>query len=223
MDAKCPGIITFCATRFTLLNDDGSPATGPDNFYVSNKAVTLAITSDVETGQRRTVRTGCGCIAVTKRDNDLLLGYTFELVSGVWEPALQALVLGADALLSTDGTATIGLNVSGDVLGCDFTPRKVALEAWANAWDLNGPDGDLAYVKYVWPSTKWQKGAETLGEDAAQPTLTGFSERNLNWGNGPHDDGPTDGTTPVDVDFFAQYMVDDIPSASCDYQTVVIA
>lgn len=220
MDAKCPGIIEICALRVTQLDDDGSPAAGADNFYVSNKTVTLAVNSDVEQGQRRTVRSGCGCIVATKRSRDILQGYTFEFTGGVWEPALEAMLLGGDPLLSTDGTATIGLNVSGDQIGCDFVPRKVALEAWANAWDVNGPDGDLAYIHYIWPSTQWQKGSETLSEDFAQQALTGFSERNLNWGTGPHADGPTDGTSHASVDWFAKFMTGTIPEASCDYQTV---
>ena len=44
---KCPGIIQFCRTRVTLLDDDGTPATGADTMYVSDKEVSLAITSDV--------------------------------------------------------------------------------------------------------------------------------------------------------------------------------
>lgn len=220
MDAKCPGIIELCALRFTLLEDDGSPASGPDNFYVSNKIITLVVNSDVEQGQRRTVRSGCGCIVATKRTRDILQGYTFELTDGVWEPALEAMLLGGDALLSLDGTATIGLNVTGDQIGCDFTPRKFALEGWANAWDVNGPDGDLAYIHHIWPSTQWQKSSETLGEDFAAPGFTGFSERNLNWGTGPHDDGPLSGTSQVAVDWYARFMTDEIPTATCDFQTV---
>ena len=213
---KCPGIIQFCRTRVTLLDSDGTPAS-PVQSYVSDKMVTLAITSDVEEGTRRTVRSGCDCIVVTQRAPDALLGYTFELVDGVWEPALFAMMLGYDAIVDTsDDPVVVGYNVSGDQLVCGGTQAQVALEAWAYAWDGAGQDADLGVVHFIWPLTKWQVAPGTLGVEALTPTLTGFSLRNTNWTD-IYLDGPTDGTTPVDVDFFAQYMEDlaNMPEASC--------
>lgn len=225
MDDKCPGIIQFCRTRVTLLNADGSPASGPDNYYVSEKAVSLAVTSDIEEGQRRTIRSGCGCNVLTHRSSDQLLGYTFELVDGVWEPAMFSLMLGYDALLDEGGTAIIGYNVDADDLSasCGVDQRIVALEAWAYAWDGSGQDADLGAIHFVWPKTKWQVAPTTLSEEATTPTLTGFSERNDNWTN-VHGDGPTDGTTAVVPNFFAQFMeaISDLPTASCGLQTVVV-
>jgi hypothetical protein len=219
---KCPGIIQFCRTRVTLLDDDGTPASGSDNFYVSEKEVSLAITSDVEEGQRRTVRSGCGCVVVTQRSPDTLLGYTFELVDGVWEPALEAMMLGYDALVDTsDAPVVIGYNVSGDQLVCGGTQAKVALEAWAYAWDGQGQDADLGLIHFLWPMTQWQVAPATLSEEATTPTLTGFSTRNDNWGD-PYTDGPTDGTAVVTVNFHARWMeaLDNLPDASCGLQTI---
>ena len=219
---KCPGIIQFCRTRVTLLDDDGTPATGDDNMYVSDKEVSLAITSDVEEGQRRTVRSGCGCVVVTQRSPDTLLGYTFELVDGVWEPALESLMLGYDAIHDTsDDPVIIGYNVSGDQLVCGGVQAKVALEAWAYAWDGQGQDADLGAIHFVWPLTRWQVAPGTLGEDPLTPTLNGYSERNDNWGD-PYSDTPSDGTTAIAVDFHARWMEDiaDLPDASCGRQTV---
>lgn len=222
---KCPGIIQFCRTRVTLLDDDGSPASGAGNYYVSDKMVTVAITPDVEAGQRRTVRSGCDCVVATQRSTDTLLGYTFELIDGVWEPALEALMLGYTALEDTsDDPVVIGYNVSGDQLVCGGTQPQVAFEAWAYAWDGNGQDADLGAIHFIWPLTKWQQSARTLGAEFLTPALTGFSERNENWVS-PYDDSPTDGTTTVEPDFYAQFMVelDSLPDASCGLQTVVIA
>lgn len=223
MDDKCPGVIQFCRTRVTLLDSDGTPSSTSDNSYVSDKQVTLTVTSDVEEGTRRTVRSGCDCVVLTQRSPDTLLGYTFELVDGVWEPAMVALMLGYDALLSTDGTAVIGYNVSGDQLVCGGTQPKIALEAWTYAWDGQGQDADLGAIHFIWPLTQWQVAPATLGAEPTTPTLTGFSQRNDNWLD-VYDDGPTDGTTAVIPDFFAQYMVDasELPTASCGLQTVVV-
>lgn len=220
---KCPGVIQFCRTRVTLLDDDGTPATGENTSYVSDKMVSLAINSDVEEGQRRTVRSGCGCIVVTKRDADALLGYTFELVDGVWEPALQAMMLGREPIYDdSDVPVVIGWNTAADQLTCGGTQAKVALEAWAYAWDGAGQDADLGVIRFLWPMTKWQEAPATLGEDATTPTLAGFSEKNGNWGLGPYDDAPVDGTTPLAVDFHARWMetLDSMPEAECGYQTI---
>jgi hypothetical protein len=222
---KCPGVIQFCRTRVTLLDDDGTPHSGTGNYYVSDKHVSIAVTSDVEEGQRRTVRSGCDCVVVTNRGADALLGYTFELVDGVWEPAMQALMLGYQALEDTsDDPVVIGYNVSGDQLVCGGTQARVALEAWAYAWDGAGQDADLGLIHYVWPLTKWQVAPYTLSVDPTTPTLTGFSLRNDNW-TSPYADAPLDGTYAVNVDFFAAYMedLDNLPDASCGLQTVVIA
>lgn len=220
---KCPGIIQFCRTRVTLLDADGTPATGPDTSYVSDKMVSLAITSDVEQGQRRTVRSGCGCIVVTQRSSDTLLGYTFELVDGVWEPALQALMLGRQPLYDTsDEPVVIGLNTTADQLVCGGTQAKVALEAWAYAWNGAAQDADLGVVHFLWPMTRWQEAPATLGEEPTTPTLAGYSEGNGNWGYGPYEDAPTDGTGLVAVDFHARWLeaLDSMPEPSCGYQTI---
>lgn len=216
---KCPGVIQFCRTRVTELDSDGTPT---DNFYVSDKMVSLAVTSDVEAGTRRTVRSGCDCIVVTKRSPDALLGYTFELVDGVWEPALEALMLGYDAIVDQSVIpVVIGYNVSGDQLGCGGTQASVALEAWSYAWDGAGQDADLGLIHWLWPLTKWQKGASTLSAEATTPTLSGFSERNGNWDD-PYDDLPLDGTGVFVSDFFTTWMepLASLPDADCAYQTI---
>ncbi len=221
---KCPGVVQFCRTRVTLLDSDGTPHSGTDNFYVSDKEVSLAVTSDVEEGTRRTIRSGCDCVVVTNRGADVLLGYTFELVDGVWEPAMLSMMLGYDAIHDlSDDPVVIGYNVPGDQLVCGGTQAMVALEAWSYAWDGAGQDADLGLIHWVWPLTKWQVAPQTLSVEPTTPTLTGFSLRNDNW-TSPYDDEPVDGTGVVNVDFFAAYMEDltNLPDASCGLQTVSI-
>ena len=73
------------------------------------------------------------------------------------------------------------------------------------------------------PLTKWQVAPYTLSVEPTTPTLTGFSLRNDAWVT-PYNDAPLDGTYAVNVDFFAAYMedLDNLPDASCGYQTVVV-
>lgn len=217
--AKCPGVIQFCRTRITELDADGSPT---DTFYVSDKEVSLAVTPDIDAGQRRTVRSGCDCVVVTQRSSDVLLGHTFELVDGVWEPALEALMLGYDAIYNTDVIPrVIGYNVSGDQLTCGGVQPKVALEAWSYAWDGQGQDADLGLIHHLWPMTTWQQAAATYSVEATTPGVTGWSQRNDNWDD-PYNDLPTDGTFVFVSNFYTTWMeaTTALPDADCAYQTI---
>jgi hypothetical protein len=223
MDAKCLGIIKFCRTRITLLDADGAAVTGENASYVSDQSVSLAINADIEAATRRTVRNGCDCVVATDPGRAILLGYNLELVSGTWEPAMQHLMLGSDALYDEVlGTQIIGLNhTGGDILGCGEDEREVAFEAWAQAYNGAGPDGDLPWKHYVWPRTKWSRSPETLGVEFTNPGLAGVVLANEGWGSGPYDDVPNDGTTPAVIDFFAEWFTaTEPPAASCALQTV---
>jgi hypothetical protein len=223
IDSKCVGVVQFCRTRVTLLDADGAADAGAGNKYVSDQSVTLAINADIQAATRRTVTSGCGCVLATDAGRATLLGYNLELVSGTWEPAMQSLMLGATPIYdSSDTPVIIGVNEQGgDILGCGEDPREVAFEAWAHAWDGAGPDADLAWVHFVWPRTRWSRSPETIGEEFAQPGLSGLVFQNGGWLSGPYDDVPNDGTTPIEIDFYAKFLTStEPPTATCALQTV---
>lgn len=223
IDPKCLAIIKFCRTRVTLLDETGAPETGADAQYVSDQPVSLAINADVEAATRRTVRSGCDCVIATDPGRSTLLGFNLELVSGTWEPAMQSLMLGSTAIYDdSDIPVIIGVNhLGGDILGCGEAVREVAFEAWAQAYNGAGPDGDLGWKHYVWPLTRWTKSPETLGVEFSQPGLSGVVLQNGNWLSGPYEDVPNDGTTPIVIDFFAEWFTaTEPPTASCALQTV---
>lgn len=223
VESKCVGIVQFCRTRVTLLNADGTPDDGATNGYVSDQPVTLAINADIQAATRRTVTSGCGCVLATDAGRSTLLGFALELVSGTWEPAMQSLMLGSTPIYdASDTPIIIGLNhLGGDILGCGEDPREVAFEAWAHAWDGAGQDADFAWKHYVWPRTRWSKAPETIGEEFTQPGLSGAVFQNGGWGSGPYDDVPNDGTTPIEIDFFAEFLTDtEPPTATCGLTTV---
>ncbi len=223
MDAKCLAIIKLCRTRVTLLDADGAPDTGAGNSFVSDQAVSLAINADVEAATRRTVRSGCDCVLATDAGRATLLGFGLELVSGTWEPAMQSLMLAGTPILDPDGTdKVVGINhEGGDILGCGTDPREVAFEGWAQAYNGAGVDGDLPWYRVVFAKTRWSKGPQTLGVEFSQPGLSGQVFQNANYGSGPYDDMPLDGTTPLSVDFFAEFFTNETPpEASCALQAV---
>lgn len=223
MDPKCSAIIKLCRTRATLLDADGAPVTGSGASYVSDQSVSLAINADVEAATRRTQRTGCDCVVATDAGRATLLGFNLEIVSASFEPAMISLLLGASPIFDeVDGDAIIGVNhVGGDILGCGGDVREVAFEGWAQAYSGAGVDPDLPWYRVIFPRTRWSKSPQTLGVEFSQPGLTGQVFQNGNWGSGPYDDMPLEGTLPLAVDFFAEFLTaTDPPSASCALQTV---
>lgn len=223
MDPKCLAIIKFCRTRITLLNSDGVPQTGAGASYISDQSVSLAITADIEAATRRTQRTGCDCVVATDPGRATLLGYNLELVSGTWEPAMQYLMLGAQAIYDeVTGDEIIGINHSiDDILGCGTDRQAVAFEAWAQAYNGANQDADVGWKHYVWPWTEWSKSPETLSVEFTSPGLAGTVKSNDEWGSGPYGDVPNDGTSPLIIDFFAEWFTaEDPPAASCGLQTV---
>ena len=91
-------------------------------------------------------------------------------------------MLGGDTI--ADGADVVGLAVPG-TLACDEDEPAVAFEFWTQHIVGSGQDGTYPWVHWVFPKTVWQLGDNTFEEDIAQPTLTGFSRTNANWGEGP--------------------------------------
>jgi hypothetical protein len=116
---------------------------------------------------------------------------------------------------------------AGDVIGnwfesqqfqCSGPPSpNVCLEAWQDAWDDDHQDAVLPYVHWIWPSSYWQFGAQTLQNDFNQPRLTGFSRGNSAWGLGIFGDQPQ-AAQPMGGWWFD----DTIPAAQCGYQSHAI-
>ncbi|MDR7492240.1 MAG: hypothetical protein QN122_12425 [Armatimonadota bacterium] len=210
MAAKCLSAIRLCVIRVTKLNADGSPAAGPNNAYVSNSPITLNVTPEIEAGEDRTLRSGCGCVVATSKGDDSLKRFTFELDLAKIEPGLLALLIGADQISS--GADPIGVWWKGQ-LTCDSPAvNPVALEGWQTAWDGAGPAASPnRYIHWLWTYTRWQIGPLTLQDDFFQPRVTGFSLANNAythiWGDLPS------GTTPGPLGGF--FYSDSIPTAQC--------
>lgn len=214
--AKCPLIIKFCAVRVTVLEDDGTPT---EDYYVSDKTVTLTYTPVISEGQDREVRNGCDCIIGSDKAPDILKRFTFEVAQGVFEPGLRAMMLGQTPITDGDGN-TIGINYHSNTLTCGGAPY-VSIEGWSQAYDVDHPDADYPWSRVIWPSTQWQIAPTTLSADFAQFPMTGFSRGNDNYGD-PYNDFPDDGTGLLTCDFFAEFLqAEDPPTAVCGLQTAI--
>ena len=213
MAARCFAAIHLCRIRATRLDAEGDPSPGPNNFYVTDKPITLGASPVIEAGADLTMVGGCDCIIAAYRGNDKLKRFDLALALGMLEPALLEMLLGGSAI-------TQGGQISGmwwpSQMACDDAPQpNLAFEGWQDTWeDDHQGNAPFRYIHWVWPSTRWQIGEHTLGNEFLQPSVNGFSRSNPNWGLGIYGDYP-EAADPVGGFFFTN----DLPDAVCDYQT----
>lgn len=210
MAFNCGVSFGICVVRLTKLNDNGSVQAGPDNVYVSDKAVSISVTPNVEAGESVTVRNGCGCKIASKKFPDTFNYFEFSFVQAALEPEMIAFLLGAGTI--ADGADIVGAAFP-SALGCEDQAPAVALEFWTEHQVGSGPDGTYPYFHWVFPSSVWQLGDNTFEQGAAQPTVNGFSQTNQQWGNGPYGDGPPDDQDIREGAFWATDV--EPPEANC--------
>lgn len=213
MAAKCLAQIHLCRLRVTRLNSDGTPHASANNEYVTDNPMVLTVNPDVEAGQDRVLIGGCDCIVARWRGFDKLKGFTLELDMGEIEPGLFEMLTGATII--DDLTDPIGLSFPTQAFDCSSAVQpNVAVEAWATGVEEDQQSTTWPYVRWIFPSSFWQWGQQTLQNDFAQPKFTAFTRGNTNWGEGIY------GDQPASIGQLGGFFYDDtIPAASCGYQT----
>lgn len=216
MAGECFAAIHLCRIRATRLDATGNVEAGPNNLVVTDKPIQLGITPVLEQGQDKTLTGGCDCIVATYRGYDKLKRFDLELDLGALDPALIELLTGGEAIL--DGDVPIGVQFSSQQFECSGPPTpNVAIEAWQDAWDVDHQADAFPYVRWIFPSSFWQFGAQTLQNDFLQPKLTGFTRGNDVWGEGPY------GDQPESINSLGGFFYDDtLPEATCGYQTAAL-
>jgi hypothetical protein len=170
----------------------------------------------VEAGQDLTLVAGCDCIVASYRGTDKLKRFDLELALATLEPGLLEMLIGGDAILS--GSDVIGQHMPVQINCTDTQQPVVAIEAWQTLWEDDHPASTPnRYLRWVFPATRWQLGDMTLENALLQPTVTGYTRGNTNWGEGIFDDQPEAvGPAPA-------YFYDDvIPDAACGWQSFSI-
>jgi hypothetical protein len=213
---ECASTVEICAVRATRLASDGTVDIHFDNSYVVQDVIQFQMTPNVNAGAERQLLGGCGgCIIAQKTDEDNFLRYDLQLDAGRLEPGLMEMLLGATVIEDTNGP--IGF-LSGNKLACGTPRSRVAFEAWSKRWTVDDEqDPDFPWWHWVFPSTAWVEGQNTLQADFGPVVLTGKSRVNSAWGEGPY------GDEPHDIGVFQRGVwasALDLPTGTCDYQTV---
>ena len=207
MAVTCGVPFDLCAVRATALDDVGNPS---GSGYVSNNQVSISVTPNIEDGPSFSVRNGCGCSIFNIKSANAFQWFDFSFVNATIEPELQAMLLGATLIMDT--ADAVGHHF-GSALECGEGEPTAAFEFWTKHGTGGGLDGNHPYIHWVFPMTIWQLGDNTFQEGPAQPTLTGFSRANANWGIGPYGDGPPDGSSVVEGAWWK--TTDSLPQGDC--------
>lgn len=214
MAVNCGVSFGLCVVRVTKVDGSGNVVAG-SNSYVSDKAISISVTPNIETGNTFSLRNGCGCSIARFKANDIFNWFEFTFADGALEPAMWSLMMGAETI--EDGADIVGMAFPSQ-LDCDEDEPAVSLEFWTKHVVGSGQDGAFPWIHWVFPKTVWQLSDNTFQEDIAQPSLTGFSRTNQQWGDGPFGDGPPDGQ---DIREGGWWKTDtDPPSADCATTTV---
>ena len=214
MAVNCGVSFGLCAVRVTRVDASGNVIAG-DNAYVTDKPLSITLTPNIETGNTFSARNGCGCSVARFKANDTFNWFEFTFVQTALEPEMQAFLLGAETIV--DGADVVGLAFPSE-LECDEDEPAVALEFWTQHVVGSGQDGTYPWFHWVFPKTVWALSDNSFEEDIAQPSLTGFSRTNQQWGDGPYGDGPPDSQ---DIREGGYWKTDvDPPAAECAASSV---
>lgn len=216
MAAECFASIHLCRIRVTRLDTLGNPVAGPNNVYVTDRPLQLGITPVVETGEEKTLVGGCDCIVAEYKGTDKLKRFDLELDLATVEPALFEMLTGGSAILDAEGDP-IGVWWQSYANCSEDQQPNVAFEAWQDLWEDDHQASGTPYLQWVFPSSRWQIGEQSLGNDFLQPKLTGFTRGNTLWGDGIFGDYP-EAAEPLGGFFYT----DEIPDAACGYRSFAI-
>lgn len=214
MTAFCPQVIHLCYVRATRLSSVGEPVAGPNNVVVDDDPMMLTLTPDILAGETKDLKNGCDNLTATYRGQDIPKRMNLELDVLKLSPAFEELMTGGE-VVSNSNDDPIGVNLR---VGCGTQSPFVAFEAWQDLWDCDHqPSDPYRYRRWIFPSSRWVRGAETAQNDFGQPKFSGFSVGNTNWGLGIFDD------LSEPVGQAGQWVFDNVlPTAACGYQSHAI-
>jgi hypothetical protein len=214
----CGTSLHVCRIRATRLDDNGNVAAPPNNVAVSDSAVSVTVTPNVEAGVDISLKNGCDCIVAAYLGADQKKGYNLEFAKSKIEPAAEEILLGATVI--SDGADQIGYWSRG-IGECGEAAPSAAFEFWTDVWVGNAQDGTRPNIHHVFPQSTWVEGGNTYGNEFATPTLSGKAVANPNWGMGPHGDQPE--AAPANSSYGLYYTDEPMPDAACGYDDVTPA
>lgn len=214
----CAGIVEACALRVARLDENGAPAIGATNLYVSDALVSLAVTPVYAEGTEHEQPNGCGVPVVSYKAPDKFKRVDLRLEIATPDPELQELLVVGFTLL-TEGGDTRGFQFPR--IGEAYVDHGVSLELWSAAIVDGDQDGAFPWWRSILPKTKnWRPDPRTLDNSVQTTVLLGQGLENTGIGDGPVYDFDALAAEPLDAAY--QIVRDtDVPAAVCGYQAIV--
>lgn len=217
MTSTCYASVELSAIRVAELTSAGAPNTGAGNGYVSDAAIQMGVTVEVETGTEFVQKNGLGAICATLKQPDTIKRVTLALELCQLDSELIAMLTGGQTFAS--GGNTIGMQLP----AVGATPPNLCIEAWTKAWDGGGQavpaftSPTPAYFHFVFPLTTWVQGQFSMAEGFMVVPLTGSgSENSAITANGPFDDWPAPVVNAGGITRIGGWFLDDdLPTAAC--------
>lgn len=176
---------TMRATRVSAV---GAPIVGDESQAVSKGFISVAYTSNIETGTDVTLENARGETCISERGLPSFTGVGIEITFCEVDPSVFSLVTGQDVILDPETGDAIGFVMEE---GVDLTANAFALELWmgtsTNATPHANSEGFYGYVLTPFLAGG-VVGDFTIENGAITFTVTGLnSKKNSQWGAGPYD------------------------------------
>lgn len=230
----CVGQHSVCLVRAAILAGSCAPLGGVDSGFVSAGIVTATASVTLKEGQTFEPETGCGNIAWTYEQPDLIRSYELSGELVFFDHEMMEVLFGGSVVVGGAGSAFTGQNIGWSAPNyTDDPPPAIYLEfvtltAAEGVGTCDTPGAEIpAAVGHIFGRTRLVPGDRTFAAEAATVAFTGTATANPNLGTGPWNDWAGEGNVPnspyIQVSYSrAEYeaMAD---LASCGYQTLPAA
>jgi hypothetical protein len=215
--------------RVTALDNCGNPSSDECAQVVSSGFVQVSVSSNTITGTSIQPLNAAGQLCYRLQAPDVFTGHNLSIEFCEVDPSLMGLVTLSNPVL----------DYAEDIVGFQTVagshPSGYALEVWMGVPGVDcPPEGEnpvdsLGYVlfPFIIPGAL---GDFTIGNDAINFTVSGYTKGNGNWGVGPYDvvaedaanvAGPLLEAVPSDVHAHLQWTSIPAPDAECGCQPVI--
>lgn len=220
----CLGQYQACALRAARLDQFCTPLGADGDIVVTSGLVTLTATPDREEGTRYEQKTGCGIYAFTAVGEDIIKRYTIDAQFVLWDYELVEILTGSPLITGAAGgtwpNKTIGFASKGfDVVAFPGASLEIFTRTSGSGGACGPPGENPQFVRHIFPRAKLYLGEVTFEDAVAILRLTGTSEANSEWGEGPvPDEWESDDPFPENSPY-GQVLATALPTTGCGYVT----
>ena len=227
----CIGQRNVCILRAAKLDPDCSPKGGANSGIVTVGIVTMTASAEVEEGTVFEPKTGCGDIAFTVSDPDVVKRFNLTGELLFHDVEMFEVLFGGTLVVGKTGGSFVGMNIGWGSPGPD-SDRSNGIYLEVISQNVGQGFGDCAaatggfapYAGHVFGKVLMTLGDRTFENDVANVAFTGKAFQNPALFNGPWNDWPGNGyipTSPYVTVGYTQVEYDAIlAQAGCGYVTL---